>query len=133
MHVMKCSTLISVILSGVLSAGVAAEKTWSSEDQLPAALSEGRNGVVVGTTGPIAVHAGLQTLKNGGSAADAALATALAQPWVDVVLSGATSVAQLRSNLTALHGVEPLEGDGLSAVALDPRRYWSERANLPWT
>jgi aryl-alcohol dehydrogenase-like predicted oxidoreductase len=62
-----------------------------------------------------------------------ALATALAQPWADVVLSGATTVAQLRANLTALHGVEPLEGDRLSALALDPPRYWSERAALPWT
>jgi len=35
--------------------------------------------VVVATTGPMAVHAGLETLKKGGSAADAALATALAQ------------------------------------------------------
>src|SRR5262245_30783152 len=43
------------------------------------ALAEGRNGVVVGTTGPMAVHAGLEILKKGGSAADAALATSLAQ------------------------------------------------------
>src|SRR5262249_22994349 len=42
-------------------------------------LAEGKNGVVVGTTGPAAVHAGLEALKNGGSAADAAAATALAQ------------------------------------------------------
>src|SRR5262245_10367464 len=42
-------------------------------------LAEGRNGVVVGTTGPAAVHAGLEALKKGGSAADAALTTALAQ------------------------------------------------------
>jgi aryl-alcohol dehydrogenase-like predicted oxidoreductase len=62
-----------------------------------------------------------------------ALATALAQPWADVVLSGATTVSQLRSNLTARHGVEPLEGRELDALALDPQRYWSERAGLPWT
>ncbi len=43
------------------------------------ALVEGKNGVVVGTTGSLAVHAGLETLKKGGSAADAAMATALAQ------------------------------------------------------
>ncbi len=79
MQIMKCSPWISVVLGGVLLAGVADEKTWSAEDPLPAALSEGRNGVVVGTTGRIAVHAGLETLKKGGSAADAALATALAQ------------------------------------------------------
>ena len=75
----KCNTLISAILSGLSLIGVAAEKTWAAEDPLPAALAEGRNGVVVGTTGPKAVHAGLQTLRKGGSAADAALATALAQ------------------------------------------------------
>ena len=62
-----------------------------------------------------------------------ALATALAQPWADVVLSGAATVAQLRSNLISLQGVEPLEGDGLTTLALDPQRYWSERAGLPWT
>jgi aryl-alcohol dehydrogenase-like predicted oxidoreductase len=62
-----------------------------------------------------------------------ALATALAQPWADVVLSGATTVAQLRSNLTALQGVEPLEGHRLTAFALDPPRYWSERSVMPWT
>ncbi len=79
MRVMNRSPLIAVILSGVLLAGFTRDKTWASDDRLPAALAEGRNGVVVGTTGPIAVHAGLETLKKGGSAADAALATALAQ------------------------------------------------------
>jgi len=78
-RVMKCSALISVFFSGVLMAGVTDEKKSSPKDQLPAALSEGRNGVIVGTTGPLAIHAGLQTLKKGGSAADASLATALAQ------------------------------------------------------
>jgi len=76
---MKRRTFISVIFSGSLLAGVTAQKARSAEDPLPAALSEGRNGVVVATTGPMAVHAGLETLKKGGSAADAALATALAQ------------------------------------------------------
>jgi aryl-alcohol dehydrogenase-like predicted oxidoreductase len=38
-----------------------------------------------------------------GATVDAlALAAVLAQPWADVVLSGATTVAQLRSNLRAL-------------------------------
>ena len=78
-HVMKLNILISTIFSVLPPAGVAGEKTSPREDRPPAALSEGRNGVVVGTTGPTAVHAGLRTLKKGGSAADAALATALAQ------------------------------------------------------
>jgi gamma-glutamyltranspeptidase/glutathione hydrolase len=42
-------------------------------------LAEGRKGIVVGFTGPAAVHAGLQTLQAGGSAADAAMATAMTQ------------------------------------------------------
>jgi gamma-glutamyltranspeptidase/glutathione hydrolase len=43
--------------------------------------------MVVGTSGPLAVHAGLDALKHGGSAADAALTTALTQV---AVFAGAT-------------------------------------------
>jgi gamma-glutamyltranspeptidase/glutathione hydrolase len=50
-----------------------------NKNSAPAPLAEGRNGVVVGTTGNAAVHAGLETLKAGGSAADAAAVTALTQ------------------------------------------------------
>jgi len=42
-------------------------------------LAEGRDGLVIGLTGGRAVHAGVLTLKQGGSAADAAIATALTQ------------------------------------------------------
>jgi len=42
-------------------------------------LAEGRNGMVVGLTGRHAVHAGVGILKQGGSAADAAMATAMTQ------------------------------------------------------
>jgi gamma-glutamyltranspeptidase/glutathione hydrolase len=42
-------------------------------------LAEGREGMVVGLTGRRAVHAGLEVLKQGGSASDAAMATALTQ------------------------------------------------------
>ena len=37
------------------------------------------NGMIAGTSDPFAVHAGLEALRRGGSAADAALTTALAQ------------------------------------------------------
>jgi aryl-alcohol dehydrogenase-like predicted oxidoreductase len=50
-----------------------------------------------------------------------ALAAALEQPWSDVVLSGAATVEQLRSNLGALELAEP------------PEEYWRRRAELPWT
>jgi gamma-glutamyltranspeptidase/glutathione hydrolase len=75
---MKYRTVISTIAGVALLAGVAANAK-AAEDKEPAALAEGRNGVVVGTTSPMAARAGLETLKKGGNAADAALATALAQ------------------------------------------------------
>ena len=43
------------------------------------ALAVGSNGVIAGTTGAPAVHAGLTALKNGGNAIDALLTTSLAQ------------------------------------------------------
>jgi aryl-alcohol dehydrogenase-like predicted oxidoreductase len=62
-----------------------------------------------------------------------ALAVALAQPWADVVLSGAATVSQLRSNLRALDDPPQPDADRLSTLALDPRTYWAERAAMPWT
>jgi aryl-alcohol dehydrogenase-like predicted oxidoreductase len=57
-----------------------------------------------------------------------ALAAALAQPWADVVLSGAATVATLESNLRAL-GVEAA---GLEIAPEDPEAYWSARGSLAW-
>ena len=57
-----------------------------------------------------------------------ALAGVLAQPWVDVVLSGAATVGQLQSNLQALAtDPEPLE-----ALVEAPETYWEQRSELPW-
>jgi aryl-alcohol dehydrogenase-like predicted oxidoreductase len=67
-----------------------------------------------------------------GTTADAlALAAVLAQPWADVVLSGAATVETLRSNLAAA------DVDGAdAALALDlredPEAYWGRRSELPW-
>ena len=70
-----------------------------------------------------------------GVAADAlALACVVAEPWVGVVLSGASTVAQLRSNLGALD-VE-VSGDVLArlgALAEPAEAYWERRSELPWT
>jgi aryl-alcohol dehydrogenase-like predicted oxidoreductase len=62
-----------------------------------------------------------------------ALAAALAQPWADVVLSGAATLETLNSNLTAL-AVELPDGldPELEALAEEPARYWAERSALPW-
>jgi aryl-alcohol dehydrogenase-like predicted oxidoreductase len=65
-----------------------------------------------------------------------ALATALSQPWADVVLSGAASVQQLEQNLAALavqaEVVAALsdELDAMSEVADD---YWATRSRMAWT
>jgi aryl-alcohol dehydrogenase-like predicted oxidoreductase len=62
-----------------------------------------------------------------------ALASALDQPWADVVLSGAVTTDQLRSNLTAL---DVVVDDGLRSrlrdMAEPAEQYWSERARLTW-
>jgi len=62
-----------------------------------------------------------------------ALAAALAQPWADVVLSGATTVAQVWANLDARELVVAVDLQGLASLATDPSLYWAERARLPWS
>jgi aryl-alcohol dehydrogenase-like predicted oxidoreductase len=70
-----------------------------------------------------------------GVAPDAlSLACVLAQPWVDVVLSGASTVQMLHSNLGALEIDVPGEAwERLAALAEEPERYWETRSALPWT
>jgi aryl-alcohol dehydrogenase-like predicted oxidoreductase len=63
----------------------------------------------------------------------AALAVALAQPWADVVLSGAATPAQLRSNLEALEFMTEPDPPRLATLAVDPVVYWDRRAAMPWT
>jgi aryl-alcohol dehydrogenase-like predicted oxidoreductase len=62
-----------------------------------------------------------------------AIAAALANPWVDVVLSGAVTEAQVRSNAGVL-GVR-LSSDQLaelSKLAEPADQYWKERGQLAW-
>ena len=62
-----------------------------------------------------------------------AIAAALANPWVDVVLSGAVTEAQLRSNVRALGVTLSLdELADLSTLAEPPHQYWEERSHLAW-
>ncbi|HEU5077074.1 MAG TPA: aldo/keto reductase [Polyangiaceae bacterium] len=63
-----------------------------------------------------------------------ALAAAIAQPWAGLVLSGAATAEQLRSNLRALDCTWDDEIDArLDALVLDPKDYWARRSRLPWT
>lgn len=69
-----------------------------------------------------------------GSSLDAiALAAALAQPFADVVLSGAATVPHLESNLAALSiPARQLDRDRLARLTEAPETYWKRRAALPW-
>jgi aryl-alcohol dehydrogenase-like predicted oxidoreductase len=63
-----------------------------------------------------------------------ALAAVLAQEWADVVLVGATTPEQLRSNVRAVD--VRLEADDLAALGAMRERsedYWERRAGLRWT
>jgi aryl-alcohol dehydrogenase-like predicted oxidoreductase len=70
-----------------------------------------------------------------GAASDAvAIAAVLSRPWVDVVLSGAATPDQLRSNLRALELRWSSElDDELAGLAEPSERYWSTRSGLSWT
>ncbi|MBH1937638.1 aldo/keto reductase [Streptomyces sp. AV19] len=69
-----------------------------------------------------------------GDACDAvALAAAAAQPWADIVLSGAATPGQLTSNLAAADvGVTPSALAELAPLAEPAETYWRTRAALPW-
>ncbi len=67
-----------------------------------------------------------------GAAPDAlALAAALARPWADVVLSGASTAQQLTSNLSAAELVK-IDFSPLTALRESPDTYWRTRAGLRW-
>jgi aryl-alcohol dehydrogenase-like predicted oxidoreductase len=70
-----------------------------------------------------------------GNAIDAvAMAAVLAQPWVDVVLSGAATAAQLASNLESLDiTLDAAQLAALGAIAEPPKEYWERRSRLPWS
>jgi aryl-alcohol dehydrogenase-like predicted oxidoreductase len=62
-----------------------------------------------------------------------ALALASAQPWCDVVLSGAVTPEQVRSNADALAvSFEEEDVAALDALVEEPRAYWETRSGLAW-
>lgn len=69
-----------------------------------------------------------------GTTSDAvALAAVIAQPWADIVLSGAATVDQLAANLRAADIVlDPGQRDGLAALAEPADAYWARRSRLAW-
>ncbi len=80
-------------------------------------------------TGPLA-----EAARERATTPDAlALAAVLAQPWVDVALSGVATVDTLRSNLAALDVAWDAELDERVAGLAEPAEaYWERRAELAW-
>jgi aryl-alcohol dehydrogenase-like predicted oxidoreductase len=77
-----------------------------------------------------------EALANGRLASQdrVAIAAALANPWVDVVLSGAVTVEQLRSNvMAATMRLAPDQLAKLATMAEPADQYWKERSQLAWT
>jgi aryl-alcohol dehydrogenase-like predicted oxidoreductase len=84
--------------------------------------------------GPAATLLGRVAARHGVGVDAVALAAALANPWADVVLSGAVTPGQLESNLAALRvELAPDELEELATLAEPPERYWQERAGLSWS
>jgi aryl-alcohol dehydrogenase-like predicted oxidoreductase len=87
------------------------------------------NGRLAGTDGPLARFAD----RLGTTPDRIAIAAALANPWADVVLSGAVTPDQVRSNAAAFDvRLAPDDLEELGALAQTAERYWAERAELPW-
>jgi aryl-alcohol dehydrogenase-like predicted oxidoreductase len=69
-----------------------------------------------------------------GASPDAvALAAVLAQPWVDIVLSGAATSEHLASNLAAWElPWDDVAAGILGGLAEDPETYWQIRSAMQW-
>jgi aryl-alcohol dehydrogenase-like predicted oxidoreductase len=74
----------------------------------------------------IRVHAA----DRGVSVESLAMAAAAAQPWADVVLSGAVTGEQLEAHVSAFD--LNIDGESLPVLAESPDAYWRRRAALAW-
>ncbi|TNF99244.1 MAG: aldo/keto reductase [Gammaproteobacteria bacterium] len=62
------------------------------------------------------------------------IASAVNQPWVNITLSGATTIDQLQSNLRALDvSWDDEAAHEVSLLAEKPEIYWQRRAGLKWS
>jgi aryl-alcohol dehydrogenase-like predicted oxidoreductase len=87
------------------------------------------NGRLTGTD--VAPPLAAAAARHGVGADAVAIGAALAQPWSDVVLSGAVTPAQLSSNATPVH-FEPGELGTLTALAEPSETYWTTRSHRAW-
>lgn len=84
-------------------------------------------------TGPDTAALRALAARSGTSCDALALASAAAQPWADIVLSGAATPGQLASNLTAAGlDLAPAQLAELGRLAEPADAYWRTRAALSW-
>ena len=74
-----------LLFSGLLVNAIVASSVAHQDDQPPSPMRV----AVVSTTGPVAIRAGVDAMRRGGTAADAVLTTALAQ----IVLAGGSWIS----------------------------------------
>ena len=131
-------TTIPVVHDGEPVLSFAQERFWFMEVYAPGttAYTIPVARLLRGAVEPAALAAALNRVaaRHGVGVDAVALAAVLANPWADVVLSGAVTPAQLTSNLAALRvELDPGELAELAALAEPPERYWEERAGLSWS
>jgi aryl-alcohol dehydrogenase-like predicted oxidoreductase len=134
-------------IEGALAAGGfdTVQSTWNLlEPSAGTALNEAHGqglGVIVKealANGRLTGRGGIRELEEvarrlGASPDAVALAAVLAQPWADVVLSGAGSAEQLMSNLAAREvRWDDEAADALAGLAEEPEAYWQTRSGLAW-
>jgi aryl-alcohol dehydrogenase-like predicted oxidoreductase len=138
----QADTIDAAIATGAFDA---VQATWnlherSAGDALARAAAAGlrvivkeavANGRLTDRAAPPELAAAASERKVGADAI--ALAVALAQPWADVVLSGASTPAMLESNLEALTvSVDAALQERLAGLAEPAQEYWERRSQLPW-
>jgi len=122
------------------------QATYNLLERAPAAVLERAHDAGLGVIVKEALANGRLTSRGGieplllvadrlGTTPDAlAIAAVLAEPWVDVVLSGAETVDQVQSNVAAAEvDVTPALSEELAALREPTDRYWSTRSALNWT
>jgi aryl-alcohol dehydrogenase-like predicted oxidoreductase len=139
----QAATIDAAIATGAFDA---VQATWnlherSAGDALARADAAGMrvivkeavaNGRLTERAAPPELAAAARERKVGADAI--ALAVALAQPWADVVLSGASTPEMLESNLEALTvSVDDALQDRLAGLAEPAEAYWERRSQLAWT
>jgi aryl-alcohol dehydrogenase-like predicted oxidoreductase len=139
----QAATIEHLVQTGIFAT---VQATWnllerSAGDALEAAHEAGV-GVIIKealANGRLTSRGGIEPLarvaNRVGVSEDAlALAGVLARPWVDTVLSGASTVDQLESNLAAFTVAwDPALEEELETLTESPDSYWETRSNLRWT